>query len=100
MGLTGLPPYYTRDREKLFDRIRRGDLSYPAYVTPAAKDLMKQLLITDPSKRLGSGPSDGEEVKVHLFFESIDWSKVMKRELPPPFKPDISGEGDVKYFEK
>ena len=28
--LTGLPPYYIRDRDKLFERIRKGDLSYPS----------------------------------------------------------------------
>ena len=29
--LTGLPPYYIRDRDKLFERIHKGDLSYPSY---------------------------------------------------------------------
>merc|ERR1711937_1071322 len=32
--LTGLPPFYTRDRAKLFERIRRGELAYPSYITP------------------------------------------------------------------
>merc|ERR1711865_611409 len=55
--LTGLPPYYTRDREKLFERIRRGDLSYPSYVTPVAKSLLQSLLYADPNRRLGGGPT-------------------------------------------
>merc|ERR1719476_448712 len=66
--LTGLPPYYTKDRTKLFERIRAGDLSYPAYVSPAAKGMLESLLQPDPSRRLGSGPGDGDEVKAHDFF--------------------------------
>merc|ERR1719352_1902269 len=51
--LTGLPPFYTRDREKLFERIKRGELNYPSYITPCAKSLLSSLLMLDPSKRLG-----------------------------------------------
>merc|ERR1719265_2581467 len=52
--LTGLPPFYTRDREKLFERIRRGELAYPSYITPVTKSLLQHLLTGDPAKRLGA----------------------------------------------
>merc|ERR1719262_1437559 len=45
--LTGLPPFYTKDRQKLFERIRRGELSYPSYITPAAKSMLQGLLQLD-----------------------------------------------------
>ncbi|CAK9061976.1 Protein kinase 2 (PK2) [Durusdinium trenchii] len=38
--LTGLPPFYTRDREKLFERIRRGELTYPSYITAIAGSIV------------------------------------------------------------
>lgn len=98
--LTGLPPFYTRDREKLFERIRRGELTYPSYITAIAKNLLQQLLTGDPAKRLGGGPSDGEEVKGHPFFTGIDWLAILHRRVIPPFKPNVSEEGDVKYFDK
>merc|ERR1719486_1747887 len=53
--ITGLPPFYTRDREKLFERIRRGELSYPSYVTPVAKSLIMKMLLRNPDQRLGGG---------------------------------------------
>ncbi|CAJ1353130.1 unnamed protein product, partial [Effrenium voratum] len=59
--LTGLPPFYTRDREKLFERIRRGELTYPSYITSIAKNLLQQLLAGDPAKRLGGNAEDGDE---------------------------------------
>ena len=62
--LTGLPPYYTRDREKLFDRIRRGELIYPKDMGDTAKNLCEGLLKRDPNERIG-GKSDGV---VNCFF--------------------------------
>merc|ERR1711904_287604 len=58
--LTGLPPFYTRDREQLFERIRRGELSYPSYVSDVAKSLLQRMLDRDPPKRLGGGPGDAD----------------------------------------
>lgn len=98
--LTGLPPFYTRDREKLFDRIRRGELHYPQTVGPIAKSLLQGLLQRDPSRRLGSGATDSEEVKSHPFLSGVDWDAVSQRRVTPPFQPNVSQDGDVKYFEK
>lgn len=98
--LTGLPPFYTKDRDKLFERIKRGELSYPSYVTPEAKSLLQALIYRDPNKRLGGGPEGGEEVKVHAFFAGVDWGQVYERKITPPFKPSLSSDGDVKYFDK
>mmetsp|Transcript_3142 Transcript_3142/g.8085 ORF Transcript_3142/g.8085 Transcript_3142/m.8085 type:complete len:249 (+) Transcript_3142:615-1361(+) len=99
--LTGLPPYYTRDREKLFQRIRAGDLSYPSYITPISKSFLVGLLQRDPEKRLGgSGDMGGEEVKTHPFFQNMDWATLDSRGYQPPFKPVLGSGSDVKYFEK
>jgi protein-serine/threonine kinase len=98
--LTGLPPFYTRDREKLFERIKRGELSYPTYVTPEAKGMLKLLISRDPDKRLGGGPGGGNEVKSHGFFAGVSWEDVYERKISPPFKPTLSSDGDVKYFDK
>jgi len=98
--LTGLPPFYTRDRDKLFERIRRGELAYPSYITVLTKHLLQSLLAGDAAQRLGAGERDGEEVKEHHFFAGIDWIAIQQRRVTPPFKPNVSASGDVKYFEK
>merc|ERR1711988_1203367 len=98
--LTGLPPFYTRDREQLFARTRGGDLSYPSYITPVAKSLLQSLLQRDPDRRLGGGHGDADEVKCHPFFNGIDWTAFQQRRVTPPFKPSVSTSTDVKYFEK
>jgi len=98
--LTGLPPFYTRDREKLFERIRRGELVYPSYIGSAAKSLLQSLLNRDPNMRLGGGPGDAEEVKAHPFFSGIEWLAILQRRVSPPFRPAVSQSSDVKYFDR
>jgi len=96
--LTGLPPYYTRDREKLFERIRKAELVYPGHMSAGAKSLCQGLLRRDPNSRLG-GADDGE-VMQHEFWGSLDWTAVLKRKVAPPFKPNVANIADVKYFER
>mmetsp|Transcript_8208 Transcript_8208/g.24166 ORF Transcript_8208/g.24166 Transcript_8208/m.24166 type:complete len:328 (-) Transcript_8208:468-1451(-) len=98
--LTGLPPFYTKDRQKLFERIKRGELQYPDYVTPLAKEFLRLLLQRSPDNRLGGGSAGGEEVKCHRFFGDLDWIALEERRIQPPFRPNLGRSDDVKYFEK
>lgn len=98
--LTGLPPFYCQDRERLFEKIRKSELSYPASVSSNAKNLLRGLLTKDPNKRLGSGPKDADEIKPHQFFASIDWDKLSRGEVTPPWKPKITGNHDTSQFDK
>jgi len=98
--LTGLPPFYTRDRAKLFDRIRSGELNYPPYISPTAKDLLRRLLARDPCQRLGAGPSDVEELRVHSWFAGVYWRAMYDKRILPPFKPNLTSAGTAKYVDK
>jgi len=39
-----------------------------------------------------------EEIKSHIFFATIDWDALYKKEIRPPFKPAIR-EDDAFYFD-
>jgi RAC serine/threonine-protein kinase len=98
--VTGLPPFYCQDRERLFEKIRKSELQYPPSVSLPAKKLLKGLLTKDPTLRLGSGPTDSEEIKIHEFFSDLDWEKLASGELLPPWRPNISGTLDTSQFDK
>jgi len=98
--LTGLPPFYCRDREKLFEKIKRGDLDYPRYLSPKAQLILRGLLRKDPQSRLGSGPTDAEEIKRHSFFSEIDWIQLANGALSPPWDPNIHGSLDTSQFDE
>ena len=97
--LVGLPPFYSKDRDKLYQNIKYGDprMDYE-FLTPEARDLCSRLLIKDPTQRLGSGESDAEEIKCHPWFECIDWKKIENKLLAPPYKPQLDSASDVKHF--
>ena len=95
--LTGLPPFYTQDREKLFSNIKFAELKYPYYISPSCKDLLEKLFIKDPEKRLGGTLRDATEIKEHPWFASIDFAAMLKKELKVPYKPKLAGDGDTKY---
>merc|ERR1712025_1391233 len=96
---TGLPPFYTKDREKLFDRIRNQALAYPTYIADPAKELMQGLMLRDPNQRLGGGPTDSLEVQTHKFYSGFDFAACHRRELDPPFVPQLK-DGDVMYVDQ
>lgn len=97
--LTGLPPFYCRDREKLFEKIRKSDLNYPRYLSSQAISLLKGLLTREPLRRLGSGPDDAKEIEKHPFFEEVEWDKLSKGDVPPPWDPQIGGSLDTSQFD-
>jgi serine/threonine protein kinase len=98
--ITGLPPFYCQDRERLFEKIRKSELHYPPSVSRPAKKLLVGLLTKDPVRRLGSGPTDAEEIKDKDFFAEINFEKLMNGEIAPPWKPNISGNTDTSQFDK
>jgi hypothetical protein len=97
--LTGLPPFYCRDRTVLFEKIKKGTLEFPEYLSPDAKDILKGLLNRDPAKRLGCGPGDATEIKSHPFFAPIDWNALLMCRVPPPWVPTVSGSMDTSQFD-
>lgn len=62
--------------------------------------LLDQLLVKEPSKRLGSGAKGGDEIKFHKWFRSINWKKLEGRELQPKFKPDVTGIDCTANFDR
>lgn len=97
--LSGLPPFYCRDREKLFEKIRKSELTYPRHLSAPAVTVLRGLLTRDPKRRLGSGEKDAEEIKCQAFFSNISWSKLAKGEIPPPWNPQINNPLDTSQFD-
>ena len=50
-----------------------------------AKNLLHSLLQRNPAKRLGTSKDDAEEIKTHPWFSSIEWDRLIKKDLSPPY---------------
>jgi hypothetical protein len=66
------------------------DIAYPdALISPRTRALLEGLMQADPNKRLGSEAMGGiEALKAHPYFSDIDWERLARQELSPPFQPD------------
>jgi serine/threonine protein kinase len=87
--LVGFPPYFAESREEIFFNIEHAPLVLPASLSEMANSLLHGLLEKNPIQRLGSGPSDAQEIKEHPWFQSISFEDVFnkKYELPKFVKP-------------
>lgn len=92
--LTGLPPWYSQDKRKLFASIQRSELRFPGYVSQGAQRILEAFLERDASIRLGS-KEDVEEVKAHPFFQSIDWDALYHKRIRSPFIPTIEPNSET-----
>ncbi|KFV86800.1 Ribosomal protein S6 kinase beta-2, partial [Struthio camelus australis] len=85
--LTGSASWTSENRKKTIDKILKGKLVLPPYLTPDARDLLKKFLKRNPSQRVGGGPGDAADVQKQPFFRHINWDDLLARKLDPPFKP-------------
>uniref|UniRef100_A0A8C4UX74 Ribosomal protein S6 kinase n=1 Tax=Falco tinnunculus TaxID=100819 RepID=A0A8C4UX74_FALTI len=75
--LTGASPF-TVDGEKnsqaeISRRILKSEPPYPQEMSALSKDIIQRLLMKDPKKRLGCGPTDADEIKQHPFFQGYSF---------------------------
>jgi serine/threonine protein kinase len=96
----GIPPFYSQNVNEMYRKIQEAPLLFPPNLSNHCKSLITQLLERDPKKRLGSGPGDFKDIMKHPFFKNIDWDKMYKREIEPPYKPQVKGSDDVSNFDE
>uniref|UniRef100_A0A8C9VPS0 Ribosomal protein S6 kinase n=1 Tax=Scleropages formosus TaxID=113540 RepID=A0A8C9VPS0_SCLFO len=97
--LTGTLPFQGKDRKETMTMILKAKLGMPQFLSLEAQSLLRNLFKRNPANRLGAGPDGVEEIKRHQFFSSIDWNKLFRREIHPPFKPATARPDDTFYFD-
>lgn len=73
-------------------------MRYPTYFDPLAKELLKNLLIGDLTKRYGNLHAGSADIFGNGWFAEVDWDKLYRREIPAPYVPKIDGEGDASQY--
>lgn len=95
----GRLPFYNKDHDKLFALIVTEEVRFPRNLSAPARSILAGLLAKDPAKRLGGGPDDAKDIMIHPFFSSINWTDLVAKKIPPPFKPQVSSDTDTRYFD-
>jgi len=95
----GIPPFYSSNVNEMYQKIQQDTVKFPSTLSEPCRNLIIKLLDRDPKKRMGSN-GDVEEIQKHSFFRKLDWEKLYKMEVEPPYKPKVQGDEDTSNFSK
>jgi p90 ribosomal S6 kinase len=97
--ITGHLPFHGANRKETMNMILKAKLAMPTYPSLEAQSLLRMLFKRNPANRLGAGPDGFSNIQKHPFFESIDWDRLYKKQIEPPFIPPIHSDF-AHYFDK
>lgn len=84
----GITPFKGRNTYLTFQNIEKLEISFPndISISESAKDLIRKILVKEPSERLGAGEEktdfDLEHLKNHSFFQGIKWENLISQNVP------------------
>ena len=111
--LYGFTPFFNLDKDRMYDLIINGSISFPQYfnsnnengekiieykVSDEAKNLINKLLEKDPGKRLGR--EGFEEIKKDPFFYGINFDGLKNKKHKALFIPNINENDLTNNFEE
>ncbi|KAG0371259.1 Serine/threonine kinase [Mortierella sp. AD032] len=97
--LLGRAPFSGEEEDDIYDSILEDEPLYPQNFGRHEQALLQSLLVKVPSLRLGSGPSDAEEIKAHAYFRNVNFDDVYHKRIRPPFLPKVKSKTDVSNFD-
>ena len=68
-------------------------------LTDAAMDLLRGMLAKRPADRLGCLAGGYRDVKQHPFFREVNFTKLVKKQIKAPWRPEILDPLDISHFE-
>ncbi|CAD8143126.1 unnamed protein product [Paramecium octaurelia] len=104
--VTGLPPFYAEDKNIIYARLLKEQVEFPDYLSTDIKDLIRQLMVKDPHRRLGSRFGI-DEIFSHKWFRDVDLVSFINKQVKPPYIPDLQklnikqlSQNDKYFFEQ
>ncbi|KAI2466794.1 hypothetical protein F4781DRAFT_434009 [Annulohypoxylon bovei var. microspora] len=92
-------PFRGEDEDEIYDAILADEPLYPIHMPRESVSILQKLLTRDPDQRLGSGPTDAQEVMSQPFFRNIVWDDIYNKRVAPPFMPTIKNATDTSNFD-
>ena len=92
-------PFRGEDEDEIYDAILADEPLYPIHMPRDSVSILQKLLTREPELRLGSGPTDAQEIMSHAFFRNINWEDVYYKRVPAPFMPTVKGRADTSNFD-
>ncbi|BEI97919.1 hypothetical protein CcaverHIS631_0302180 [Cutaneotrichosporon cavernicola] len=98
--LAGYPPFFDDHPLGIYEKILRNEVSFPSHIDPYAKDLIRNLLAADRTKRLGNLRGGARDVMSHPWFQGVDWGALERKEIGAPIVPRVGSMSDSQNFQR
>jgi len=98
--LTGTTPFVSNDPMEGYRKIIKCRVPWPANFSANAKAFMDQLIVVDPSRRLGCLKSGPAGVKEHMWFSDVNWRALESKNVPVPHVPKVKNQLDDSNFDE
>ncbi|TKA25194.1 Protein kinase C-like [Salinomyces thailandicus] len=92
-------PFRGEDEDEIYDAVLADEPLYPIHMPRDSVSLLQKLLTREPELRLGSGPTDANEIMSHAFFRNVNWEDIYYKRVPVPFMPTVKGRADTSNFD-
>ena len=92
-------PFRGEDEDEIYDAILADEPLYPIHMPRDSVSILQKLLTREPDQRLGSGPTDAQEIMSQPFFRSTNWDDIYHKRVQPPFLPQIKSATDTSNFD-
>lgn len=96
----GYPPFFADQPIQIYEKIVSGKVRFPSHFTSDLKDLLRNLLQVDLTKRFGNLKNGVNDIKNHKWFATTDWIAIYRKEVEAPFIPKCKGPGDTSNFDE
>ncbi|KAM0672164.1 Serine/threonine kinase [Ordospora colligata] len=95
------PPFHGSTNGEICSSIINANHSYDRIEDDTVKALIDRLLEKDPTKRIGHGEADANDIKTHEYFHGVDWESVASKKIKPLFVPgDLESNFDTEFFKE
>uniref|UniRef100_A0A8C3XRI6 cAMP-dependent protein kinase n=1 Tax=Chelydra serpentina TaxID=8475 RepID=A0A8C3XRI6_CHESE len=95
----GYPPFFADQPIQIYEKIVSGKVRFPSHFSSDLKDLLRNLLQVDLTKRYGNLKNGVNDIKNHKWFATTDWIAIYQRKVEAPFIPKCRGPGDTSNFD-
>ena len=96
--IAGIDPFSDDDPMMVYQKILKGKIKFPSSFDSNAKSIIKHLLEADLTKRYGNLKNGVKDITTHRFFKGVDWDKILKKQITPPYVPKIKSNNDISNF--
>jgi len=96
----GYPPFFADQPIQIYEKIVSGRVRFPSHFSSDLKDLLRNLLQVDLTKRYGNLKNGVNDIKGHKWYATTDWIAIYQKKVDAPLIPKIKSRGDTSQFQE